>query len=77
MKVEQEEKSLSGLRHLSILILNEKYLSILVKLAVLAVLCPPPTKYLAVVAFGFGGHLFPKSLKTASTMKPIQFKYIF
>ena len=62
---------------MSILILNEKHLSILVKptaLAVvcpppteyLAVVCPPPTEYLAVVAVGFGGHLYPYSLQTAS-----------
>ena len=70
-------KSLGSLRHLSILILNENHLSILVKLTVLAVVCPPPTKYLAVVcpppteylavvASGFGGHLYPYSLQTAS-----------
>ena len=71
---EQEGKSLGSLRHLSILILNEKHLSILVKptaLAVvcpppteyLAVVCPPPTEYLAVVAVGFGGHLYIYSLQ--------------
>ena len=54
------------LRHLSILILSEKHLSILVKLTVLAVVCPPPIKYLAVVAFRFGGHLYLFSLQTAS-----------
>ena len=49
---QQEEKSLGGLRHLSILILSEKHLTPLVKFTVLAVVCPPPpTKYLAVVAF--------------------------
>ena len=64
--VKQEEKSLGSLLHLSILILSEKHLSLLVKLTVLAVVCPPPTKYLAVVAFGFGGHLYPYSLQTAS-----------
>ena len=64
--MKQEEKSLGSLRHLSILILSEKHFSILVKLTVLAVVCPPPTKYLAVVAFGFGGHLYPYSLQTTS-----------
>ena len=73
----KRRNSLGGLRHLNILILNEKYLSILVKLTVLAVVCPPPTKclavvcppptkHLAVVAFGFGGHLYPYSLQIAS-----------
>ena len=62
----QEEKSLGSLRHLRILILSEKHLSILVKLPVLVVVCPPPTEYLAVVAFGFGGHLYLFSLQTAS-----------
>ena len=61
--VQQEEKSLGSLRHLSILILSAKHLSILVKLTVLAVVCPPPTKYLAVVAFVFGGHLYPYILR--------------
>ena len=46
---QQEEKFLSGLRHLSILILSEKHLTILVKFTVLVVVCPPPTKCLAVV----------------------------
>jgi len=64
--VKQEGKSLGSLRHLSILILSEKHFSILVKLTVLAVVCPPPTKYLAVVAFVFGGHLYPYILQTAS-----------
>ena len=27
------------------------------------VVCPPPTKYLAVVAFRFGGHLYTYSLQ--------------
>ena len=64
--INKRGKSLGSLRHLSILILNENHLSILVKLTVLAVVCPPPTKYLAIVAFGFGGHLYPYSLQTAT-----------
>ena len=63
--INKRGKSLGSLRHLSILILNENHLSILVKLTVLAVVCPPPTKFLAVVAFEFGGHLYPYNLQTA------------
>ena len=77
LESKQEEKSLGSLGHLSILIPSEKHFSILVKLTVLAVVCPPPTKYLAVVcpppikylavvAFQFGGHLSTYSLQTAS-----------
>ena len=42
LETKQEEKSLGGLRHLIILILSEKHLSILVKLIVLVVVCPHP-----------------------------------
>ena len=61
---------------MSILILSEKHLSILVELTGLAVVCPPPTKYLAVVAFGFGGHLYPYSLQTADIIKISNFAYL-
>ena len=43
------EGLLGSLRLLSILILSEKHLSILVKLTAFAVVCSPPTEYLAVV----------------------------